>query len=272
MLGFSENRYKYFINPLICLRRNKLIIYFQSKVGKNMHRQLVRKRHLEIMLSKVEPHPQPKAYLEQYTIPANLAAEILYMAAYANNDIIGKKIVDLGCGTGRLAIGAALLGAKDVVGVEIDKTAVKLAWKSAAKLGVKDKIQWLVADIDILHGVFDTVLQNPPFGVQKRKADRKFLQKSLEIAHRIYSLHKGENNKELVKMLKKRGTKVSSVSPSPFLQSFIEKHGGKICAVYAMVMTIPYMFKFHKKRKHEFIVDLYIIDRKCCRDKDVNLL
>lgn len=204
----------------------------------------------------------PKAYLEQYTIPANIAAEILYIAAYVNDDIIGKNVVDLGCGTGRLSIGAALLGAKEVVGVDIDKTAVKLAWKNATKLGVKDKTQWLIADVDALYGVFDTVLQNPPFGVQKRKADRKFLRKSLEIAHRIYSFHKGENNKELVKMLTKRGTRVMSVSPSAFLKNFIEKHGGKICAVYAMVMTIPYMFKFHRKRKHEFIVNLYVIEKE----------
>lgn len=231
-------------------------------MGKAVQRRMVRKRDLEIALSKVEPHPAPKAHLEQYTIPANVAAEILYIAAYVNNDIVGKKIADLGCGTGRLAIGAALLGAKEVVGVDIDKTMVKLAWKNAAKLSVKDKTQWLIADIDALHRVFDTVLQNPPFGVQKRRADRKFLCKSLEIAHRIYSLHKGESNKELFEKLKKRGTQVIPVQPSAFLKRFIEQCGGKINAVYAMVMTIPYMFEFHKKRKHEFVVDLYVIDGK----------
>lgn len=234
-------------------------------MGKTVQRRLVRKRNLEIALSKVEPHPTPKAYLEQYTIPANIAAEILYIAAYVNDDIIGKNVVDLGCGTGRLTIGAALLGAKEVVGVDIDKIAVKLAWKSATKLGVKDKIQWLIADIDALHGVFDTVLQNPPFGVQKRKADRKFLQKSLEIAHRIYSLHKGESNKEFVKRLTRRGTRVMSVPSSAFIENFIEKHGGKIRAVYAMIMAIPYMFEFHKKRKHEFVVGLYVIEGKGSR-------
>jgi putative methylase len=227
-----------------------------------VQRRLVRKRNLEIALSKVEAHPAPKAYLEQYTIPENIAAEILFIAAYVNDDIIGKNVVDLGCGTGRLAIGAALLGAKEVVGVDIDKTAVKLACKSATKLGVKDKTQWLVADIDVLQGVFDTVLQNPPFGVQKRRADRKFLQKSLEIAHKVYSLHKGESKKELLKVLRKRRIQVISIQPSAFLKNFIEKHGGKIRAVYAMVMTIPYIFKFHKKRKHEFLVYLHVIEKK----------
>jgi putative methylase len=213
-------------------------------------------------LSKVEPHPTPKAYLEQYTIPANIAAEVLYIAAYVNDDIIGKNVVDLGCGTGRLAIGAALLGAEEAVGVDIDRTAVKLAWKNAAKLGVKGKTQWLIADIDALHGVFDTALQNPPFGVQRRKADRKFLQKSLETAHRIYSLHKGESSKELLRRFREHETRVVLVQPSAFLKNFIERHGGKIRAVYAMVMVIPYMFKFHRKRKHEFLVYLYIIENE----------
>ncbi len=52
-----------------------------------------------------------------------------------------------------------------------------------------------------------------------------------------------------------------AVSSSSFLKNFIEKHDGKIRAVYAMIMTIPYMFEFHRKRKHEFVVNLYVIER-----------
>jgi len=69
---------------------------------------LVRKLDLEKAISKIKPHPTPKAYLEQYTLPSETAAEILYIAAYTYNDIIDKTIADLGCGTGRLAIGSAL--------------------------------------------------------------------------------------------------------------------------------------------------------------------
>jgi len=82
-----------------------------------MQKRLVRKLDLEIALSKIEPHPSPKAYLEQYTIPPEVAAELLYIAAYTYDDIIDKTIADLGCGTGRLAIGSALLGAKETIGV-----------------------------------------------------------------------------------------------------------------------------------------------------------
>jgi len=226
-----------------------------------MQKRLVRKLDLEMLLSQVKPHPSPKPSLEQYTISADVSATMLYMAAYTYNDIIGKTVLDLGCGTGRLALGAAFLGAKQVVGVDIDKTSVKVAFENSVRTGLKEKVQWIAADIDAIHGGFDTVLQNPPFGVQRRKADRRFLERALETGKSIYSLHKSlQKNKALIKKLK--ASNVAPVPPSSFLKRFIEMRGGKIKAVYAMVMTIPHMFNFHTKRKHEFIADLYVIERR----------
>ena len=228
-----------------------------------MQKRFVRKLDLEMLLSQVKPHPSPKPSLEQYTIPVDVAATMLYIAAYTNNDIVGKTVLDLGCGTGRLALGAAVLGAKQVAGVDIDKDGVKLAVKNSLRTNLKEKIQWIVADINVIHGNFDTVLQNPPFGVQKRRADRKFLEKALETGKVIYSLHKSpQKDNTFIKRLKASKISVTPVAPSPFLKEFIEKHGGKIKAVYAIVMTIPHMFRFHTKRKHEFIADLYVIERR----------
>jgi putative methylase len=228
-----------------------------------VQKRLVRKLDLEKAISTVKPHPAPKAYLEQYTITPQVAAEVLYIAAYIHDDIIDKTIVDLGCGTGRLAIGAALLGAREAIGVDIDKTAVRLAQKNAEKMGVEEKTLWIAADIDAIQGAFNTVLQNPPFGVQRRRADRKFIIKSLELGTRIYSLHKGgERNREFIKRLRSPGSRFMPTQPSPFLKSFIEKQGGEIRGVYAVLMEIPHMFDFHKKQKHRFVVDLYVIDSR----------
>ena len=226
-----------------------------------MQKRLIRKLDLEMLLSQVEPHPSPKPSLEQYTIPADVAATMLYIAAYTHNDIVDKTVLDLGCGTGRLALGAAFLGAEKVVGVDIDKTAIKVAYENSVKIELKNRVQWIAADIDVVHGKFDTVLQNPPFGVQRRKADRKFLEKALEVGEVIYSLHKSSHkDKAFIKKLKTCGTAIVPVSPSSFIKKFVGEHGGTIKAVYAMLMTIPHMFNFHTKRKHEFVVDLYIIE------------
>jgi len=228
-----------------------------------LQKRLTRKLDLEILLSQVKPHPTPSPNLEQYTIPADAAATTLYIAAYANNDIINKTVLDLGCGTGRLALGAAFLGAKEVVGIDIDRTAVNTAAQNAAETGLAEKTRWIAADIEAIRGKFDTVLQNPPFGVQKRGADRRFLEKALAAANTVYSLHKSVHDSEaLVKRLKASSDGVLQVSPSPFLQKFIEKNGGYMKAVYAMVMTIPHMFSFHEKKKHEFAVDLYVIEKR----------
>jgi putative methylase len=225
-----------------------------------MHKRLIRKLDLEMLLSQIEPHPSPKPSLEQYTIPVNVAATILYIAAYTYNDIIDKTILDLGCGTGRLSLGAAFLGAKQVIGVDIDKTATKVAYGNSVKTGLKNKMQCIAADIDAVHGKFDTVLQNPPFGVQRRKADRKFLEKSLEVGNKIYSIHKSSHkDKAFIKKFKASGTNIVPVPPSPFIERFIQEHSGRIKAVYAVLMTIPHMFNFHTERRHEFMVDLYVI-------------
>jgi putative methylase len=226
-----------------------------------MQKRIVRKLELELLLSQIVPHPSPKPSLEQYTIPADVAATMLHIAAYSYGDIVGKTVLDLGCGTGRLALGAAFLGAEQVVGVDIDKDAVKVASENSVRTNLKEKVQWINGDVDAVHGKFDTVLQNPPFGVQRRKADRKFLEKALETGKIIYSLHKcAEKDNAFIKKLKASKTRIAPVAPHPFLKNFIEGHGGKIKAVYAMIMTVPHMFSFHTKRKHEFMVNLFIID------------
>ena len=228
-----------------------------------MQKRIVRKLDLELLHSQIAPHPSPKPSLEQYTIPADVAATMLYIAAYTHGGIVGKTVLDLGCGTGRLALGAAFLGAKQVVGVDIDRDAVKVAFENSVRTNLKEKVQWIAGDIDIIHGNFDAVLQNPPFGVQRRKADRKFLEKALETGKIIYSLHKcPEKDKTFIKKLKASKTSVAPVAPSPFLEQFIERRGGKIKAVYAVIMTIPHMFRFHTKRKHEFVADLFVIERR----------
>jgi putative methylase len=228
-----------------------------------MQKRLVRKVELEMLLSRIESHPSPRPDLEQYTIPTDIAATMLYVAAYSNNDIVNKTVVDLGCGSGRLALGAAFLGAKEVVGVDIDRNVVKLAFEKSVEMGLKEKTLWIAGDIDAVQGDFDTVLQNPPFGVQRREADRRFLDKALRMANVVYSLHKHPKPDEaFAEGSKPYKTDIIQVAPSPFLKRFIERRRGKIRAVYAMIMTVPHMFSFHEKRKHEFVVDLFVIDKK----------
>jgi putative methylase len=231
-------------------------------MGNPAQKRLTRKLELELFLSQIKPHPSPNARLEQYTTSESAAATLLYLAAYTFGDIVDKRVLDLGCGTGRLALGSTFLGAESAVGVDIDRLAVKLAAEASAKLGFTSKTDWIAGDVNAVVGKFDTVLQNPPFGVQKRGADRVFLEKALQVADAVYSFHNHPFTDEpLVKRLR-RNAGLLQVEASPFIARFVEEHGGRIEAVYAVLMVIPRMFDFHTKARSEIIIDLYVIRKK----------
>ncbi|MEM4733159.1 MAG: METTL5 family protein [Candidatus Bathyarchaeia archaeon] len=227
-------------------------------MGDSAQKRLVRKLELERFLAQIRPHPSPNVRLEQYTTPTSVAATMLYLAAYTYDDIINKRVLDLGCGTGRIALGCAFLGAGSVVGIDIDKLAVNLAAENSNRLGFKTKVDWITGDINTVTGKFDTVVQNPPFGVQKRGADRIFLEKALQVAAAVYSLHNHPLTDETLAGRLKHAD-LLQVEASPFIARFVKKHGGIIKAVYALPLNIPRMFDFHIKTRREVIIDLYVI-------------
>ncbi len=228
-------------------------------MGEPAQKRIIRKLDLERFLAKVKPHPSPRVSLEQYTTPEQVAATMLHLAAYTYGDIEDKNVLDLGCGTGRLSLGAAFLGAESVVGIDVDRTAVKTAAENTASSGLDAAVGWVIGDIEVITGKFDTVLQNPPFGVQKRQADRRFLQKALEVGSSVYSLHNHPfTDKRLLSQLKSSAGFLQ-VEPSPFMLKFVAENGGIVEAAYALALVIPHMFDFHTKTKKEIVIDLYVM-------------
>lgn len=52
------------------------------------------------------------------------------------------SVLDIGCGSGILAVGALLLGAKNAIGVDIDDVAVRVANENAERNGVEDRVSF----------------------------------------------------------------------------------------------------------------------------------
>jgi predicted RNA methylase len=197
------------------------------------------KRRLEIQLGKLKILERPNLKLEQYPVSSESASELLYMAGFEHDDLDGR-VIDLGTGTGRLAIGAALLDAREVVGVDVDEQALALARQNAQMTEVQ--VEWVQSDIEEIMGKFDSVIMNPPYGTRKIHADTRFLERAFQLAPVVYSIHKSATRE--------------------FLLQFVTGLGSQVDQVRSMRMTIPHLFGFHEKKRATVEVDLYRMVRK----------
>ena len=197
------------------------------------------KRQLEIQLGKLKIFEKPDLKLEQYPVSSEVASELLYMAAFEHHDLDGR-VIDLGSGTGRLAIGASLMGAAETVGVDIDERALAIAKENAQR--VDAQVKWVHSDIEKINGKFDAVIMNPPYGTRTAHADTHFLEKAFQLAPIIYSIHKSATREYIVK--------------------FLTRSGWHVDQIRSMGMTIPNLFDFHEKKTGTVEVDLYRIIRR----------
>lgn len=174
---------------------------------------MLNEQKLAIVLSLLKENPNPKYKLEQYSVTPGMASSVLFLA---KEDIKNKKVFDLGCGSGRFGIGAALLGAGEVVFVDIDKDALRVAEENARiaekKTGVKilEKCRWVCEDVEKISEKGDTVIQFPPFEGMKKDLDVMFFRKALEIARVVYSIHKSseETRQKLKKVCEEFDAKI----------------------------------------------------------------
>ncbi len=198
----------------------------------------MKKKELEILLETVEDIKEPDADEEQYSTPATVASELLHFA-FMNGDIENRVVYDLGCGNGILGIGAKLLGAKEVIGIDRDEKAIEVAQTNSERLGVE--VEFKRCDVREVEGKCDAVVMNPPFGAQRknRHADRIFLEKAFEIAPVVYSIH--------------------NAGSESFLKSLVP-HAAIVR--FPVAFPLKRRFWFHKKEKKFIAVDIYRMERK----------
>lgn len=150
------------------------------------------RKQLEIELDKTKDFRSPDWNAEQYSTPVDIAANLLWHLDLGDY-IKDKKVLDLGSGPGRLGLGAALLGAKDVTLVDFDGAALHTAAENAETLGIPtDRYETVLNSAEAFEPrhTYDTTIMNPPFGTQKRGADTGFLAKATSCSDIVLSLHK----------------------------------------------------------------------------------
>lgn len=196
----------------------------------------MKQKDLEIFLTQLDSFVKPKLYLEQYQTPPRIIAMILWRASQLG-DIKGKSIGDFCCGTGLFGIGAKMLGAKEVSGIEIDKDVIKIAEKNAKKAEIE--ISFINKDIRELKKSFDTVFMNAPFGIQGPVKDQEFLSAALNMSKVVYSIH----------LYQKKNVE--------FLTKFISEQGREVIEIIKAQFEIPKSYDFHKRKYH--IIEVAIL-------------
>jgi len=196
---------------------------------------------LERELEKLEGFGDPTATLEQYQTPSTVAARLLFHASM-RGDITGKRVCDLGCGTGILSCGAILLGAVAVLGVDVDPLPIEIARRNAARIG--RTIDFLVTNISsdqAFEGyTCDTVVMNPPFGAQQRHADRPFIDRALKIGSVIYG--------------------VFNAGSRSFIEPYTERRATVEEVVHA-TFPIKRTFAFHRRETQEIDIEIIRLKR-----------
>jgi len=206
--------------------------------------RLLSRGRLAVELSKLKVFENADINSEQYPTDSEIAADVLWDASY-KNDIEGKTIADLGCGTGILGIGALLLGAKLVYFIDKDQSALDIAKENFKGIGAdaseESKAVFICKDIKDFSEKADIVLQNPPFGTKTRHADRDFLLKAFDAARIVYSFHK--------------------TSTKGFIEKISQDANFKITQVYDFEFPIKMSQLFHKKHIHRIKVSCWRMEK-----------
>lgn len=98
------------------------------------------------------------------------ASTRLALASLQEIDLAGLAVLDAGCGSGVLAVAAALLGAAPVVACDVDVEAMRATRRNAAANGVP--IVLVDGGVERVRGPFDVIVANIGAGVLRAMAER----------------------------------------------------------------------------------------------------
>ena len=202
---------------------------------------MVSRRDLARRLEAVVDFEEPSVSLEQYLTPAEVASHLLHFAS-TQDDLAGRTVVDLGTGTGMLAIGATHADPARVVGIDVDPDALALACENERRVGGSRDVEWVRGDATrpplAVSGA--TVVSNPPFGAQRRHADRAFLETASELASVSYTIH-NEGSQE-------------------FVEAFAADHGGVVTHAFRATFTLERRFPFHTEASTDLEAEVFRIE------------
>ena len=83
----------------------------------------------------------------------------------------GASVLDIGCGSGILALAALALGAPRTVAVDLSGRAVRQTRQNAVRNGLLPRLGLVKGSTECLRGAFSLILANLPWGVHLEKVE-----------------------------------------------------------------------------------------------------
>jgi ribosomal protein L11 methyltransferase len=84
----------------------------------------------------------------------------LVSSALADHALAGATVLDVGCGSGVLALVALVLGAAKAIAIDIDTDSIEVTKENAERNGLADRIEASTTPLEEIAGVYPIVLAN----------------------------------------------------------------------------------------------------------------
>ncbi len=212
----------------------------------------LKKKDLVSLVQNTQVFKNPKIELEQYCIDAGSVVDFAYFAGIEHDDIQNNLVFDLGAGTGRISIAAASLGARSIIAIDLDWEALATLKKNLQVTNLMgiispicaDIITFPVREIECLKTKSITTLMNPPFGVQKKNADRAFLKIAFSISNVVYSIH------------------LTGEKSHKFISNYANRLGWTIDYFVPFNMLLERAYFFHEERVKKIDTTIYRFVKK----------
>ena len=204
---------------------------------------MVSRRDVERALEAVGDFDEPDVSREQYLTPPPLASHLCHLA-WISGDLHDRVVVDLGTGTGTLALATRFYDPATIVGIDVDGDALAIARTNERRLFDRPSIQWVLGDATSAPlAVHDaTVLANPPFGAQasNRHADRRFLDTASTLGAVSYTIH--------------------NAGSASFVESFVDDADGQLTHAFESEIPVDRRFAFHTESSVTLPVEVFRIE------------
>jgi len=237
-------------------------------------------KQIESCLSSLcREFPDPQITLEQYPTSASLTACVVATARDYGDLGEGRTALDLGCGTGMLTMGCAVVECDFVIGVDCDRDAIAVARSNSEELELEDRVDFILAKVKISSQP-SREHPKPKGGRGGRGRSRKIqAPKAALILDDDDGIPLRDNCVDTVVTNPPFGTKQNAgmdvrflktatrlasravysfhkTSTRDYLVKTIESWGHEVQVIAEMKFDVPNMYEFHTKKSVDIDVDL----------------